>query len=116
MKVNELSRSQLDGLKQNHLSDHLMETEGRTPSWMELAEASETVPDSVILEEYAGTVFSEDDFFCTAGSRAGQKAYCRVSDGWFTYFVCRATGEKKFTLDPGDVEVPAEPDDFIRNN
>lgn len=45
-----------------------------------------------------------------------RQEYYRVSDGWFTYYVNRATGEKKFSLEPGDVEVPAELDDFIRDN
>ena len=38
--------------------------------------------------------------------------YYRFSDGFFTYYVNKATGEKKFKLDEGDVEVEWEPDDF----
>ncbi len=28
----------------------------------------------------------------------------KFSDGWFTYYINRQTGERKLTLDPGDVE------------
>lgn len=38
--------------------------------------------------------------------------YFKFSDGWFTYYVNKATGEKKFQLDPDDVEVDYEQDDF----
>ena len=31
--------------------------------------------------------------------------YRKFFDGWFTYYVNILTGEKKFTLDPGDIEV-----------
>lgn len=33
------------------------------PSWGELANASELVPEDVLEEKYGGTVFTEDDFF-----------------------------------------------------
>lgn len=42
--------------------------------------------------------------------------YHKFSDGFFTYYVNSATGEKKFKLDPGDVEVEWEPDDFSVEN
>lgn len=39
----------------------------------------------------------------------------KVNDGWFTYFVNKKTGEKKFALEDGDVEVePPKMDDFWR--
>ncbi len=28
----------------------------------------------------------------------------KISDGWFTYYINRETGERKLHLDPGDVE------------
>lgn len=38
-----------------------------------------------------------------------------VNDGWFTYYVNKRTGERKFTLEDGDVEVdPPRLDDFLR--
>lgn len=38
-----------------------------------------------------------------------------VNDGWFTYYINTRTGERKFTLDDGDVEVdPPRLDDFLR--
>ena len=33
------------------------------------------------------------------------REYKRFSDGWFTYYVNVKTGEKKWELEPGDVEV-----------
>ena len=48
------------------VSDEIYESEGRTPSYGELAEA-ESVPDEKVFEKYEGTKFSSDDFFCTAG-------------------------------------------------
>ena len=40
----------------------------------------------------------------------------KTSDGWFTYYYNVNTGEKKFKLDKGDVEITdTEPlDDFVR--
>ena len=43
-----------------------------------------------------------------------QNKYFKVSDGFFTYFVNKDTGEKKFELDENDVEVEPELDDFSR--
>lgn len=40
--------------------------------------------------------------------------YYKFSDGFFTYFVNTVTGEKKFALDEGDIEVEPEFDDFYR--
>ena len=42
------------------------------------------------------------------------KTYYKFNDGFFTYYVNKATGEKKFTLDEGDVEVDSNLDDFSR--
>lgn len=40
--------------------------------------------------------------------------YYKTSDGWFDYYVNVATGEKKFKLDEGDIEVECNSDDFHR--
>lgn len=42
------------------------------------------------------------------------RRYYLTSDGWFKFYVNVTTGEKKFKLDPGDVEVPHRQDDFYR--
>lgn len=41
----------------------VMDVEWDEPSWGELANASELVPEDVLEEKYDGTVFTEDDFF-----------------------------------------------------
>lgn len=64
MTVYELSADELSELKQNYLCEHLVETEDRTPSWGELAEADIIVSDETIYEAYANTDFVEDDFWC----------------------------------------------------
>lgn len=38
-----------------------------SPSWDELARADEIVDDQLIFDAYANTVFSNDDFVCSAG-------------------------------------------------
>ena len=40
------------------------------------------------------------------------RKYHKVNDGWFTYYVNVETGERKFQLEPGDIEVPRKLDDF----
>lgn len=40
--------------------------------------------------------------------------YYKVEDGFFTYYVNKSTGEKKFNLDENDVEEEMEADDFNR--
>lgn len=68
MDVFELSHEQMEELKQAYLCEHLLEVEDRTPSWGELALADEIVSNTMIFEQYAGVIFSEDDFFCTMGT------------------------------------------------
>lgn len=63
MWIDELSRDQIVELKQNMLEDVL----GEQPSWYELATADSIVTDEQVEEEYGGTNFVEDDFWCTAG-------------------------------------------------
>lgn len=38
----------------------------------------------------------------------------RIYDGWFSYFVNKATGESKFLLDKGDILIDTNVDDFMR--
>lgn len=40
--------------------------------------------------------------------------YYKFNDGWFTYYVNTETGEKKFELEEGDIEVEGNLDDFVR--
>lgn len=60
MLVEDLTRDQLVELKQNMLCQ-----KGST-SWGELAEADSIISDEEVFKEYAGTIFSADDFTCTA--------------------------------------------------
>ena len=61
MNVKELSRDQIEELKQEYLT-RKMDENGETPSYEELALADQTISDDEIFEEYAGTEFSPDDF------------------------------------------------------
>ena len=61
MTVHELSRDQLDELKQNYVFETV-----ENPSYGELAD-SVGIPDEVVFDYYAGIRFVNDDFFCTAG-------------------------------------------------
>ena len=62
--VYDLSPDELNELKQNYLTNSLLETEDKTPSYGELANAAESVPDWIIFDNYAGIGFVDDDFFC----------------------------------------------------
>ena len=70
MKVNDLNRDRLIELKQNYpcrLADEgqFSEITGRdydAPSYGDLADADDIVPDDVILREYDGVEFTEEDF------------------------------------------------------
>ncbi len=70
LTVYDLNLDQMLELKQTYLMQMFDETEGRSPSWDELARADEIVDDSLIFDAYAGTVFSNDDFVCSAGMEA----------------------------------------------
>lgn len=71
MDVTELSREQITELKERyliHLSDEgtyseVMDVSWDSPSWGEIINADNLVPDDVIFELYAGCTFSDDDFF-----------------------------------------------------
>lgn len=40
--------------------------------------------------------------------------YYKFNDGFFTYYINVDTGEKKFYLDTGDIEVEPKLDDFYK--
>lgn len=61
MTVYDLNRDQLVELKQHYLTEQ-MDARGESPSWGELADADEIISDEEIYDEYAGTIFSPDDF------------------------------------------------------
>lgn len=74
MTVHELSSEQILELKQNYLQ--MLADEGNfasvlnvdydEPSYSDLANADEIVPDDIIFTHYDGYCFVPDDFFCTA--------------------------------------------------
>lgn len=74
MDVRDLSREQLVELKQRYLTQladegTFAEVVGRdydSPSYGDLADADEIVPDDVIYRQYEGVNFVKDDFFCSA--------------------------------------------------
>ena len=74
MDVLELSREQLVELKQNYLEKladegsfaEVLDVDYDEPSYSDLANADEIVPDDVIFKNYEGVCFVNDDFFCTA--------------------------------------------------
>lgn len=74
----ELTREQIVELKQCYL--HTLDEEGtlnevlyddpdddRGLTWGELANADALVPDELVRRQHEGVVFTDDDFFCTAG-------------------------------------------------
>ena len=70
LTVYDLNLEQILELKQVYLTQMFEETEEESPSWDELARADEIVDDNLIFDAYAGTVFSNDDFVCSAGMEA----------------------------------------------
>lgn len=62
MTVRDLSRDQLDELKQVYVTEMT-----GNPSYMELADAS-NIPDGVIYRHYDGVHFVPDDFWCSTGT------------------------------------------------
>ena len=74
MDVRELSREQLVELKGNYLTQlanegiyaSVLNVDYDAPSYWDLANADEIVPDDVVFTEYEGIDFVPDDFFCTA--------------------------------------------------
>jgi len=74
MDVHELNGDQMLELKQRYLEKladegsyaEILDVDYDEPSYWDLAHADEIVPDDVIFEEYDGTYFVTDDFFCNA--------------------------------------------------
>ena len=74
MTIKELSKDQLHELKERYLmkladEDTFAEVMGvdyDAPSYGDLANADEIVPDDVIEREYESVCFVDDDFFCAA--------------------------------------------------
>ena len=70
MNVHDLTRYQLSQLKANYLCRladegtfaEILEVDYDSPSWDDIVNADEIVPDDVIFEEYADTNFVEEDF------------------------------------------------------
>lgn len=76
MNVHDLSRDEIRELKERYLiklSDEgqyaeVLGVEWDAPSWGEIAQADEIVPDDVIFREYEDTCFVPEDFFCNCMS------------------------------------------------
>lgn len=76
MDVRELSKDQMHELKERYLTKladegsyaEILDVDYNEPSYGDLADADELVPDDVVFRNYEGTHFVNDDFFCTAGS------------------------------------------------
>ncbi len=68
LTVTELSREQIIELKQDYLFRYYQETadEEDGPSQAELSDADDIISDGMIFEAYESTLFTADDFFCTA--------------------------------------------------
>ena len=75
MSVRELSREQLEELKQDYMAElvnegtfrEVMNADCDEPSWGHLAMADELISDEFIFDHYSCFDFGNDDFFCTAG-------------------------------------------------
>lgn len=73
MNVRDLSREQLAELKGNYLCRladegtfaEVLDVDYDEPSMGDMENADSIVPDDVIFDEYEGTDFVPDDFFCT---------------------------------------------------
>lgn len=76
MNVRELSKDQMHELKERYLMQladegsfaEVMDCDYNEPSYWDLANADDIVPDDVVFRQWECTHFVNDDFFCTAGS------------------------------------------------
>lgn len=74
MDVLQLSREQIVELKGNYLMQladegtfaEVLGVDYDAPSYWDMANADEIVPDDVIFKNHEGTLFVNDDFFCSA--------------------------------------------------
>ena len=70
MNVKDLTRDQLVSLKQAYMDEladcgefaEVMGVDYDEPSYSDLANADELIPDSLIIEHWDGASFTEDDF------------------------------------------------------
>lgn len=62
MTLKDLNKDQRRQLKARLLDEELMEVEGRTASYGEIANADEIVSDEKLEEAYGATSFAPDDF------------------------------------------------------
>lgn len=75
MLVTELNRDQLTELKCNYMTElvnegtfaEVMQVDYNEPSYYDLANVNEIIPDNIVFEHYEYICFGMDDFFCTAG-------------------------------------------------
>ena len=74
MDVRDLTRDQLDELKQRMVCDRT-EEKGEGTSWGELASAADLISDEEVYEEWGGVDFSEDDF-----SSSAARTYATIDD------------------------------------
>lgn len=72
MTSRDLSPDQFKELCQRYITDNWTDSVNNTtsPSYDDLANAEELVAEDVIHDYYEGVVFTNDDFFCTAGKVA----------------------------------------------
>lgn len=88
MNVNQLTPDQLEELAQSYLMEHYSEynpdaAEPEGPSYGELAAALDIVGRDTLAREYAGTVFTSEDFFCSAPQP--DRYEVREVDAWPEY-------------------------------
>lgn len=88
MNVTQLTADQLEELAGNYLTEHYHEynpdaEELEGPSYGEIAAALEIVGYDTLVTEYADTVFSSDDFMCTAARP--ERYEVRQIDAWAEY-------------------------------
>lgn len=79
MDVRDLTREQLDELKQQMICDRNDER-GEGTSYGELASAADLISDAEVFEEFGDVNFSEDDFFCSAGTTRRWRSYTTIDD------------------------------------
>ena len=63
LTVYDLTREQINQLKEAYLDQHLQETCDECASYGELENAAEIVDDLLIYDAYADTLFSPNDFW-----------------------------------------------------
>lgn len=67
-------------------------------------------------EDLDSVIKSCEDISKAVDKNIHDNEYYKTSDGFFDFYVSKKTGEKKFQLEDGDVEVSAVFDDFSRDH